>query len=101
MNGRALPPSRFRSSSRGNAMRGAFTSYIDVAQVTLYVFWFFFAGLVFYLRREDKREGYPLKSDRSAQITVQGFPSIPRPKLFYLPRGGVVQAPRAEAPEEV
>ena len=39
---------------------GQITSYIDVAQVTLYLFWIFFAGLIFYLRREDRREGYPL-----------------------------------------
>ncbi|HEY5309302.1 MAG TPA: photosynthetic reaction center subunit H, partial [Casimicrobiaceae bacterium] len=44
---------------------GAITSYIDVAQIALYAFWIFFAGLIFYLRREDKREGYPLESDRS------------------------------------
>ena len=43
----------------------ALTGYIDVAQVTLYAFWLFFAGLIFYLRREDKREGYPLDSDRT------------------------------------
>ncbi len=35
-------------------MRGAITSYIDVAQVVLYAFWIFFAGLIFYLRREDR-----------------------------------------------
>ncbi|HKK51252.1 MAG TPA: photosynthetic reaction center subunit H, partial [Myxococcota bacterium] len=29
---------------------GALTGYIDVAQVVLYVFWIFFAGLIFYLR---------------------------------------------------
>ena len=28
---------------------GAVTSYIDVAQITLYVFWIFFALLVFYI----------------------------------------------------
>ena len=47
---------------------------IDVAQVTLYVFWIFFAGLIFYLRREDKREGYPLESDRTRRRCVHGFP---------------------------
>jgi photosynthetic reaction center H subunit len=77
-------------------MTGAITSYIDVAQLTLYAFWIFFAGLIFYLRREDKREGYPLKSDRSGRITVQGFPNMPKPKTFLLPHGGVVYAPRAE-----
>ena len=44
---------------------GAFTRYIDVPQVILYVFWIFFAGLIYYLRREDKREG--LRERRSAR----------------------------------
>lgn len=72
---------------------GAITGYIDVAQVTLYVFWAFFAALIFYLRREDKREGYPLVSDRSAHITVQGFPPMPSPKTFLLRDGGTYLAP--------
>ena len=46
---------------------GAITGYIDVAQVTLYVFWVFFAGLIFYLRREDRREGYPLVDEGPLQ----------------------------------
>ena len=50
---------------------GAITQYIDVAQIVLYVFWFFFAGLIWYLRREDKREGYPLESDRSDSVRSQ------------------------------
>ncbi len=77
-------------------MTGAITGYIDVAQVTLYVFWGFFALLVLYLRREDKREGYPLKSDRSGRVTVQGFPPVPQPKVFVLPHGGTTQSPRVE-----
>ena len=54
---------------------GAITGYIDVAQLTLYAFWIFFAGLIFYLRREDKREGYPLQSDRSVRIRGAGLPA--------------------------
>ena len=46
---------------------GAITGYIDVAQLVLYAFWIFFVGLIFYLRREDKREGYPLVSDRTVR----------------------------------
>ncbi len=76
---------------------GAITSYIDVAQLTLYAFWFFFAGLVYYLRREDKREGYPLESDRSGRVRVQGFPAIPAPKTFLLAHGGSVSAPSGKA----
>lgn len=75
---------------------GALTGYLDVAQVVLYAFWAFFAGLIYYLRREDKREGYPLISDRSDLVTVQGFPPIPKPKTFLLPHGGTVSAPRAD-----
>jgi photosynthetic reaction center H subunit len=72
---------------------GAFTRYIDVPQVVLYAFWIFFAGLIYYLRREDKREGYPLESDRSGNIRVQGFPPIPPAKVFKLRDGGSYVAP--------
>ncbi|PTT83097.1 photosynthetic reaction center subunit H [Pelomonas sp. HMWF004] len=74
---------------------GAITGYIDVAQIALYVFWIFFAGLIYYLQREMKREGYPLESDRSAHITVQGWPSIPSPKTFKLADGSTVSVPNA------
>src|ERR1700742_2768576 len=59
---------------------GAFTRYIDIPQVVLYLFWIFFAGLLWYLRREDKREGYPLESDRSRSIRVEGFRACLRPR---------------------
>jgi photosynthetic reaction center H subunit len=63
-------------------------AYIDVAQVTLYAFWIFFAGLIFYLRREDKREGYPLESDTGGgRLPQQGVPFPPSPKTYLL-RGG-------------
>jgi photosynthetic reaction center H subunit len=83
--------------------RGAITGYIDVAQVVLYAFWIFFAGLIVYLRREDKREGYPLESDRSGSITVQGFPAFPGTKSFLMGDGSVrtvpsVKADRRDAP---
>ncbi|MDP2868723.1 photosynthetic reaction center subunit H [Methyloversatilis sp.] len=72
---------------------GAITAYIDVAQITLYVFWVFFAGLIYYLHQESKREGYPLESDRSGSIKVQGFPAIPDPKTYKLQDGRTVTAP--------
>jgi photosynthetic reaction center H subunit len=72
---------------------GAITSHIDVAQVVLYAFWIFFAGLILYIRREDKREGYPLESERSGYIKVQGFPAMPAPKSYTLPHGGTVLKP--------
>jgi photosynthetic reaction center H subunit len=62
-------------------------AYLDVAQVTLYAFWIFFASLVFYLRREDKREGYPLQPDAGRSGTQLGIPNPPDPKTYLL-RGG-------------
>ena len=57
------------------------TERIDLAQIALYTFWFFFAALVYYLRREDKREGYPLTRETDG-TTVNGFPMPPAPKVF-------------------
>lgn len=59
----------------------SFTEYIDLTQIVLYAFWIFFAGLVYYLRREDKREGYPLHGEREGTV-VNGFPMPPAPKKF-------------------
>ena len=58
-----------------------FTRYIDLAQVALYLFWLFFFALVFYLRKEDKREGYPLVDERGQR--KNGFP-VPAPPKQYL-----------------
>ena len=80
---------------------GAITGYFDVAQIVLYAFWIFFAGLIIYLRREDKREGYPLESDR-VHVKVVGFPGLPEPKSFVLPHGGGTRyAPREEPRETI
>ena len=72
---------------------------IDLVEVLFTLFWVFFIGLVLYLHRESKREGYPLVSDRSDSITVQGFPAVPAPKTYNLDDGRSVTAPREEAPE--
>lgn len=81
--------------------KGSLGSYMDVAQVALYVFWAFFAALIYYLHRENKREGYPLESERSRFVTVQGFPPVPKPKAYLLHDGSTVLVPRKEAPEVV
>jgi photosynthetic reaction center H subunit len=76
---------------------GAITSYIDVAQVALYVFWLFFFTLIFYLHRESKREGYPLETTTGRKKV--GFPTMPGPKEFRMPHGGgtrVVPRPEPE-----
>lgn len=72
---------------------------IDLVEILFTLFWLFFIGLVIYLHRESKREGYPLVPDRPGNVTVQGFPAVPSPKEYKLAHGGTKHAPRAEAPE--
>ena len=66
---------------------GAITQYIDVAQLVLYAFWAFFAGLVYYLLRENHREGYPLDSGRENGPRMEGWPPVPEPKTYKLADG--------------
>ncbi len=74
-------------------MTATFFGNVDLAQVALYSFWLFFAGLVFYLQRENMREGYPTEDD-DGNPTNQGLFPMPEPKTFILPGGrGTVSAP--------
>ena len=60
----------------------------DLAELCLIAFWVFFAGLVLYLRREDRREGYPLENDITGEREPLGsFLFYPAPKTFLLPHG--------------
>ncbi len=71
------------------------TPGIDVALLVFYAFVLFFIGLVFYLRREDRREGYPLEDEFSGRLDTPGGPlSYATPKTFRLPHGhGTVTTP--------
>ena len=74
---------------------GAITDHLDVAQLALYLFWLFFAGLVIVIRREDRREGWPLISDMPGRVPVSDA-IMPAPKTFLLHDGTTVLAPRPE-----
>ena len=41
---------------------------LDIAELTFYLFFMFFIGLVWYLNRESRREGYPLEHDISGAV---------------------------------
>jgi len=71
------------------------TPHIDVALIALNAFFLFFLGLVVYLRREDRREGYPLEDELTGRMESLGGPLLlAEPKTFKLPFGhGTVQAP--------
>lgn len=77
---------------------GAITSYLDVAQLVLYAFWIFFFGLIYYLIRENHREGYPMDSDR---CVIEGWPPLPTSKTYRLASGREVQVPRGQKPDPV
>ena len=73
---------------------GSVVGSIDVAQVTLYAFWVFFALLVWYIRKEDRREGYPLEDDISGGHSKDPWLFVPPAKTFALPHGqGTVSVP--------
>ena len=55
------------------------TQHIDLALVALYLFWAFFAGLIYYLAAENHREGYPMETDIPGGPKVGGWP-VPAPK---------------------
>ncbi len=75
---------------------GAITEYVDVAQITLYVFWIFFAGVILYLIQENKREGYPLETDSldpAQRKKIAGLTGLPSPKTFLMPDGKTYTVP--------
>ncbi len=75
---------------------GSIVGSIDVAQVTLYVFWVFFAALLWYIRQEDRREGYPLENDVTGEYDKDPWLWLPSKKTFNLAHGhGEVQFPNA------
>ena len=80
---------------------GAITGYLDLPQIGLYMFWLFFAGIIFYLVLEGHREGYPMESEeRPGSAPITGWP-IPSPKTFKLANGTEVTVPdfsRSEPP---
>lgn len=78
---------------------GSYFASFDLVTAALYAFWVFFLGLVLWLNRESKREGYPLVTRGQPNDRPQGWPGMPPPKFFKLAHGGTVQAPRAEDPE--
>lgn len=72
-----------------------FNGGLDVTEWVLYAFFAFFAGLILYLRREDRREGYPLEDDATGRREPEGgLLFTAQPKIFRLPHNeGTVSKP--------
>ncbi len=59
----------------------------DVAELAVWLFLFFFIGLVLYLNRESRREGYPLEDDVTGRVESQPLLAAANKKVFKLPHG--------------
>jgi photosynthetic reaction center H subunit len=74
-----------------------FFGTFDVTALVLTAFVFFFIGLIFYLRREDRREGYPLEDDATGRLEpASGLFFTAQPKTFAFAHGGVLSKPNAD-----
>ena len=76
-------------------MSGNIVGTIDVAEIAFWAFVLFFIALIFWLRREDRREGYPLEDELTGAVeTAGGALHTGATKSFRLPFGrGIVTAP--------
>ncbi len=73
---------------------GEFVTGIDLVDISLWLFTLFFFGLIFYLRREDRREGYPLERDTDGELEDDGVIWYAPKKTFTLPhKRGTVSVP--------
>ena len=77
---------------------GALTGHLDAVQIITAVFFLFFAGLIYYLRREDKREGYPLWDVSPQGVPIEGFPPVPPTKVYLRQEGGTTAMPHRFEP---
>ncbi len=68
-----------------------FFGNFDLALVSLYLFWGFFAALIIYIQRENMREGYPLENEDGSP--ANSLLPVPEPKTFNLYHGGEFKAP--------
>ncbi|MCB5198978.1 photosynthetic reaction center H subunit [Loktanella sp. DSM 29012] len=57
---------------------------VDLASVAIWAFWVFFAGLIFYIQRENMREGYPMRDDSDQVPANESLFPLPAPKTFHL-----------------
>lgn len=77
-----------------------FFGNFDLASAAIWLFWIFFAGLIYYLQTENMREGYPLETDDGQIAPNQGPFPVPKDKTFILPHGrGEVTVPSGQNPD--
>ena len=81
-------------------MTGTFFGEFDLASLTLWLFYGFFALLIIYIQRENMREGYPMTDDDGEEAANQGPFPVPEDKTFILPHGkGELTVPSGQRPD--
>jgi photosynthetic reaction center H subunit len=76
----------------------------DVTEMVFLAFVLFFLALMVYLRREDRREGYPLEDEVTGRVdTPGGILATASPKTFHMPfgRGTVTTPTKGREPVDV
>jgi photosynthetic reaction center H subunit len=74
-----------------------FFGNFDLASLSIWLFWGFFALLIYYLQTENMREGYPLEDDDGNPAANQGPFPVPKDKTFILRDGrGEVTVPSGQ-----
>ena len=64
-----------------------FFANFDLAALAIWLFWIFFAGLIYYLQTENMREGFPLVDENGNDSGITSFLPLPAPKTFTRPHG--------------
>ncbi len=64
-----------------------FFGNFDLASAAIWMFWVFFALLIYYLQTENMREGYPMQDEEGGLAPNQGPFPVPKDKTFILPEG--------------
>ena len=73
---------------------GQISNQLDIPTLASWAFVLFFVGLVFWLQRQSKREGYPLRASPFTAELMDGFPPPPvQPLTYILNEGGTTEAP--------
>lgn len=74
-----------------------FFGNFDLASAAIWLFWIFFAGLIYYLQTENMREGYPLRDDSDNPPANESLFPMPKEKTFHLRDGrGELTVPSRE-----
>ncbi len=69
---------------------------VDAAELATYAFFAFFFGLVFFIQRESRREGFPLIDEKTGKEKAMSWIFLPTPKVYRMADGTTHVAPNPQ-----